>query len=1131
VRRMLFCKGAAVITAGLLAAGLMAASAAAATSSRASGGQPARRSAAASHARVGLAPSAPTPPQQWLLADRRAYAAQRAGGAITGIAQAAYAAPLEGICVIATGPSGAQLGMTRQDGRFLISGLRPGSYSLEYRDCGHPGRFMQQWYGGTMTEAGSRSVLVSGSGLVPVAPVTLRRPALQASRLALPATAADPGTSLLARLRAAALAGEPKPSAPGQRASLDPANGGRISGRVTDQHGHPLAGICVLAVQSRSYGYAQAQTGLRGFYTTAKLPPGRYLAIFYAACGNTGNWLTQVYKNTDNLSKPTIIVVRAGKTTPNIDAALRLGGEISGTVTNAAGQKLSNICVDSFATSNAPRYALLIGAVSRNGAFHVRGVPAGSYQLLFTPCNPASVYAPVWWKNSATQQHARLIRVTDRQLITGINQVIPVGAKITGVVTAGRPAGPRLAGICVAVVPSSPEFSLIYFTATRADGSYVQRGLPPDSYQVQFFPGCNNNGNYLPENYPGQVKLKYGQVRVGINGVLPLGAQVSGVVTDTRGRPLGGICVDVVGGSDGASGGGTQTAANGTYTVAQLPAGTYTVQFFGGCGNPGSYAPQGYHGTNVNAPQNVPVGPAQHVSGIDAVMQPGATISGRVTSRSGQGVKGACVLVTTPGLAQFAGPSGLVGFGGPLGVPAVDFEITGANGRYQSSNLQPGQYELAFVGCGSKGDLAAQWYTGRPGAGPAAIVFAGARHPVGGIGVALQPGGAISGTIRSATGRKVPGACVIATNLNRAVQLPVSDAVAQGGSYVLSGLLPGAYHVAFIHDCLGNPYPTQWYSRKPSPAGAARVIVRAGQTTSGINAALTPGGSITGLVTSAATHAPLGNICIFAQNVAQQLDFGFGFTNGQGHYAIPGLNSGRYEIEFLPCFGDSLAGQVRSSLVTVVAPRQTRGIDAALGAAGTIQGHVKAGSSAGQALCVDAFSVSGGFASSAITDAAGSFSIPNLPAGHYVVYVGDPACPFGPYNVVPQWYKGKHTRAAATPVTVTGGSVTSGIDANLALDGSITGSVTGRGVPLTGVCVSALGLGRGATPVIAVTAGGGYTLGDLTPGRYRVEFSSGCGAVGYATQWWKNAGSAAAAAIIPVAADATVTGISAALRR
>jgi len=212
VRRMVFSRGTAVITAGLFAAGLMAVSAAAATSAtsgRASAGQPARRSAAASPAHTGLAPSAATQAQRWLLADQRAYAAQRAGGAITGIAEAPGAAPLEGVCVTATGPSGARLDMTRQDGRFLISGLRPGSYSLEYRDCGHPGRFMQQWYGGTMTQAGSRSVLVSGSGLVPVAPVTLQRPALPASQPALPASAAGSDTALLARVRAAVPAGGP----------------------------------------------------------------------------------------------------------------------------------------------------------------------------------------------------------------------------------------------------------------------------------------------------------------------------------------------------------------------------------------------------------------------------------------------------------------------------------------------------------------------------------------------------------------------------------------------------------------------------------------------------------------------------------------------------------------------------------------------------------------------------------------------------------------------------------------------------------------------------------------------------------------------------------------------------------
>jgi hypothetical protein len=579
-------------------------------------------------------------------------------------------------------------------------------------------------------------------------------------------------------------------------------------------------------------------------------------------------------------------------------------------------------------------------------------------------------------------------------------------------------------------------------------------------------------------------------------------------------------------------GSGTQTAANGSYTIGQLGAGSYIVQFTGGCGNPGSYAPQGYKGTSYYTPQPVRVGAGQRLSGIGAVMQPGATIGGRVTSASGSGLSGVCAVATTPGLQDYPGPIAVAGIGSFPAVPAVGIGVTVA-GRYQVGNLQPGQYEVAFIACGAGGEPAEQWYSARPGAGPPAIIYAGAQHPTAGINVALQAGGAISGAIRSASGRSLPGACVQVTALNRGVRLPVSQTIALG-SYRLAGLPPGAYQVTFIPACFRLNYATQWYRGKPSPAGAARVLVRAGQTTAGINSALTGGGSITGLVSSAATRGPVGGVCVFAQNVAQREDFGLGISTRQGRYVIAGLNSGRYEIEFLSCGGGSPAIHVRPSLVTVVAPRQTRGIDAVIGAGGSIQGHVTSGSAAtpGQGLCVDAFRVTGGLAGSVITDAAGLFRMPGLPAGRYLVYFGDPACPAGPYNVVPQWYRGRPGRAGATPVTVTNGRVTSGIDANLALDGSITGTVTGPGgAPLTGVCVSATGTSGGATPVIAVTASGSYTIAELSPGRYRVEFFSGCGAAGYATQWWHNASSAATAAIVTVTAGSAVTGINAALHR
>ena len=60
---------------------------------------------------------------------------------------------------------------------------------------------------------------------------------------------------------------------------------------------------------------------------------------------------------------------------------------------------------------------------------------------------------------------------------------------------------------------------------------------------------------------------------------------------------------------------------------------------------------------------------------------------------------------------------------------------------------------------------------------------------------------------------------------------------------------------------------------------------------------------------------------------------------------------------------------------------------------------------------------------------------------------------------------------------------------------------------------------------------GTYQLADLAPGQYRVEFSSGCGAAGYLTQWWQGAASRQKATLVDVTTGTATTGISAALHK
>ena len=147
---------------------------------------------------------------------------------------------------------------------------------------------------------------------------------------------------------------------------------------------------------------------------------------------------------------------------------------------------------------------------------------------------------------------------------------------------------------------------------------------------------------------------------------------------------------------------------------------------------------------------------------------------------------------------------------------------------------------------------------------------------------------------------------------------------------------------------------------------------------------------------------------------------------------------------------------------------------------------------------------------------------------------------FADTNLAPRWYNNQPTASTATEVTVKVATNTIGIDASLALDGGISGTVADAShAPVAGECVTAVPVNPEPDPLsgqtqgnaIAVTArDGSYALVDLPPGQYKVRFSTGCGDSGFTTQWWDNASSAQTATAITVSATATVTGISAALQ-
>ena len=1036
------------------------------------------------------------------LARRAAHAAASGTGVITGSVTGFDGVPLAGACVTAVGITGVGAGHSitaaaAPDGAFRLADLTAGSYALEYRDCAAPGRYLTAWSGGADRPTTAARVLVA-AGQVRRVPVMMLRPlhtaaalrASQASWHRMLANATGRGLSAAASAKA-----------------------GQIAGEVTGK-GRPLRGICVIVFPIKGgIGYGTT-TGKHGTYVVRHLPPGRYSVSFAGPfCSNSGNWLPQTYRNKNSPfgPTPTPVTVRSGKQTGGIDARLRLGGEISGIVTSKSGRGLGGICVSSSVSFHGGIIGLSLGTAP-SGTYHLHALVPGKYTVSFSVgCGSKGNYAPA----------TRRVRVGSGQDIAGIDAALGTGGSISGTVTLGQAAGRTLAGICVTAI--SDNGSIFVTGATDRDGEYTVVGLVTGRYSLEFQAGCDNQGNYT--SVFASARAVTGKRTTGVNAVLQRGGTISGVVTDNRGRPVYGICI-TLGGADAYTAELPEsTDTNGSYAITGLSAGTYQVGFSGGCGNSGDYAAVWYQDQpSQTAATSIRLTTAEAVTDIDQQLAPGATITGKVTDASGHPLSGICVDATTPSEAE-------------LGPVFTQNSFT-QDGTYSISGLTPGQYLVEF-GCGLNTTYADQWFHAGPDSGSAELISAGPGR-TSGINAVLQTAGSIRGVVTGTAGHPLAGVCVSALSASGfLVNLddpygPGTPITGSHGAYKISGLAPGSYDVSFT-PCAGSlQYAERWYRGAASPLSATAVRVRAGKTTSGIDGRLVVGGTISGRVVNA-SGKPLRNICILAFS-DQTSSYGFASTGKAGTYTTRGLGTGRYTVQFTPCLNQNLVTVTRRSRVT--APHRTSGVDATMRAGGSIAGVVTAGSASGPPVsgtCVEAIPANPSNSSfgAAVTGTDGSYLATGLAAGTYQVYFNDPGCFFAAPGLAPQWYNGKQTEESATPVQVQIGQTTQAIDAALQPDGEITGTVSGPSAsPLAGACVTAVQLSPGGLPpVVAVSKASGYALIQLPPGRYKVRFSAGCGATGYAAQWWKNATSQKAGKVITILPGKTHAAISATLSK
>jgi Carboxypeptidase regulatory-like domain len=314
--------------------------------------------------------------------------------------------------------------------------------------------------------------------------------------------------------------------------------------------------------------------------------------------------------------------------------------------------------------------------------------------------------------------------------------------------------------------------------------------------------------------------------------------------------------------------------------------------------------------------------------------------------------------------------------------------------------------------------------------------------------LAAEESGQISGTVTDAsTHDPIEGIDVCAQLSGEKYNVVECATTDVNGEYTLSKVPAGAYAVQFYvpHFGIGSQldYASQYYNEKSHRSEGEAVTVTAGETTSEIDAAMQPGGKITGVVTDAVTHAPLEGIqactgTIEEPNVGRCSD-----TNADGEYTLSPLGTGEYVVEFhtasfegVPDYAtqyyDGQTSARQATKVAVTTGGTTSGIDAAMQLGGIITGRVTAAATQDpiEAIRVCGWSISDESAERCPeTNANGEYTLTHLPAGATAVEFGDPFA--SNLGYVSEFYGGKASLAEATPLSVTPGVTIAGIDVSL----------------------------------------------------------------------------------------------------
>ncbi len=354
--------------------------------------------------------------------------------------------------------------------------------------------------------------------------------------------------------------------------AVTPAGPTGISGTITESgSGTPIAGgwLAILRTSDFSIAAGVAADGsgdysvnvpAGAYYVYGIDPAGRHVAGFHGA--------------------PATVNVAAG-TMVDVDPAMAsTRGAIAGTVTEqGTGTPVAGAwALASSGTTFAPE---TLAVANGSGQFSLGDLGAGGHFVVYL--DPTGNHAPEYFGDSPTPAQAAAVSVTGGATATAngtppAQTPVGTGATISGNISESGSNAP-LSGVAV-IAMRAADFGFARAALTDGSGNYSMN-VATGSYKLVFLDtaGAHHMEWHDNQPYTGIATAASVTAPVVTNAVLDRNAgTMAGTITDdVSGAPVAGAWVIAIGPSGIA--GGAVTAANGSYTIAGLKAGTYRATF------------------------------------------------------------------------------------------------------------------------------------------------------------------------------------------------------------------------------------------------------------------------------------------------------------------------------------------------------------------------------------------------------------------------------------------------------------------------------------------------------------------------------------------------------------------------